>query len=73
FEQRSSKPELQSMTSGQISSGLDLTYTLSTITMQQPSKGELDLLFKAMYVDYIGGQLSSTARTVSPAQESQVR
>nr|GFA25934.1 retrovirus-related Pol polyprotein from transposon TNT 1-94 [Tanacetum cinerariifolium] len=26
FEQRSSKPKLQSMTSGQISSGLDLTY-----------------------------------------------
>nr|GFB54966.1 retrovirus-related Pol polyprotein from transposon TNT 1-94 [Tanacetum cinerariifolium] len=26
FEQRSSKPGLQSMTSGQISSGLDLTY-----------------------------------------------
>nr|GEW64321.1 retrovirus-related Pol polyprotein from transposon TNT 1-94 [Tanacetum cinerariifolium] len=32
FEQRSSKPELQSMTSGQISSGLDLTYAPSTIT-----------------------------------------
>nr|GEY45347.1 hypothetical protein [Tanacetum cinerariifolium] len=32
FEQRSSKPELQSMTSGYISSGLDLTYAPSTIT-----------------------------------------
>nr|GEY88553.1 retrovirus-related Pol polyprotein from transposon TNT 1-94 [Tanacetum cinerariifolium] len=30
FEQRSSKPRLQSMTSGQISSGLDLTYAPST-------------------------------------------
>nr|GFC83291.1 hypothetical protein [Tanacetum cinerariifolium] len=36
FEQRSSKPRLQCMTSGQISSGLDLTYAPSTITKQQP-------------------------------------
>nr|GEZ99480.1 retrovirus-related Pol polyprotein from transposon TNT 1-94 [Tanacetum cinerariifolium]GFA04862.1 retrovirus-related Pol polyprotein from transposon TNT 1-94 [Tanacetum cinerariifolium] len=73
FEQRSSKPELQSMTSGQISSGLDLTYAPSTITTQQPSEGQLDLLFEAMYDDYIGGQSSATARTVLPAQEPQVR
>nr|GEZ82244.1 retrovirus-related Pol polyprotein from transposon TNT 1-94 [Tanacetum cinerariifolium] len=53
---QSSKPRLQTMTSGQISSGLDLTYAPSTITMKQPSKGELDLLFEAMYDDYIGGQ-----------------
>nr|GEY57083.1 retrovirus-related Pol polyprotein from transposon TNT 1-94 [Tanacetum cinerariifolium] len=71
FKQRSSKPGLQSMTSGHISSGLDLTYAPSTITMQQPSEGELDLLFEAMYDDYIGGQPSATARTVSPAQEPQ--
>nr|GEW37620.1 retrovirus-related Pol polyprotein from transposon TNT 1-94 [Tanacetum cinerariifolium] len=32
FEQSSSKPGLQRMTSGQISSGLDLTYAPSTIT-----------------------------------------
>nr|GEV83682.1 hypothetical protein [Tanacetum cinerariifolium] len=73
FEQRSSKPGLNSMTSGQISSGLDLTYAPSTITMQQPTGGELDLLFEAMYNDYIAGQQSATARTVSPAQEPQVR
>nr|GEV46351.1 retrovirus-related Pol polyprotein from transposon TNT 1-94 [Tanacetum cinerariifolium] len=54
FEQRSSKPELQSMTSRQISSGLDLTYAPLTITTQQPFEGELDLLFEAMYDDYIG-------------------
>nr|GFC10174.1 hypothetical protein [Tanacetum cinerariifolium] len=54
FEQRSLKPGLQSMTSGQISLGLDLTYAPSTITTQQPSEGELDLLFEAMYDDYIG-------------------
>nr|GFA68554.1 integrase, catalytic region, zinc finger, CCHC-type, peptidase aspartic, catalytic [Tanacetum cinerariifolium] len=71
FEQRSSKPGLQSMTSGHISSGLDLTYAPSTITTQQPSKGELNLLFEAMYDDYIGGQPSATARTVSPVQEPQ--
>nr|GFC88130.1 retrovirus-related Pol polyprotein from transposon TNT 1-94 [Tanacetum cinerariifolium] len=71
FEQRSSKPGLQSMTSGHISSGLDLTYAPSTITTQQPSKGELDLLFEAIYDDYIGGQPSATARTVPPAQEPQ--
>nr|GEY19869.1 hypothetical protein [Tanacetum cinerariifolium] len=53
FEQHSSKPGLHSMTSGQISSGLDLTYASSTITTQQPTEGELDLLFEAMYDDYI--------------------
>nr|GFC92634.1 hypothetical protein [Tanacetum cinerariifolium] len=64
FEQRSSKPRLQSMTSGHISSGLDLTYAPSTITTQQPSEGELDLLFEAMYDDYFGGQSSATGRSV---------
>nr|GFC12552.1 hypothetical protein [Tanacetum cinerariifolium] len=73
FEQRSSKPGLQCMTSRHISSGLDLTYALSTITMQQPSECELDLLFEAMYDDYIGGQPSATTRTVLPTQEPQVR
>nr|GEX61294.1 copia protein [Tanacetum cinerariifolium] len=38
FEQHSSKHGLQSMTSGQINSGLDLTYAPSTITTQQPTK-----------------------------------
>nr|GFB57180.1 hypothetical protein [Tanacetum cinerariifolium] len=38
FEQRSSKPRLQSMTSGKISSELDLTYAPSTITKQQPTE-----------------------------------
>nr|GEY75788.1 hypothetical protein [Tanacetum cinerariifolium] len=73
FEQRSSKPRLQSMTSRQISSGLDLTYAPSTITTQQPSEGEFDLLFEAMYDDYIGGQPSATRRIVPPTQEPQVR
>nr|GEY34552.1 hypothetical protein [Tanacetum cinerariifolium] len=51
------------MTSRQISSGLDLTYAPSTITNQQPTEGELDLLFEAMYDDYIGGQPSVAQRT----------
>nr|GEW41221.1 putative reverse transcriptase domain-containing protein [Tanacetum cinerariifolium] len=69
FEQRSSKPKLNSMNSEHISSGLDLTYAPSTITTQQPSEGELYLLSEAMYDDYIGGQPSATARTILPAQE----
>nr|GEY60939.1 retrovirus-related Pol polyprotein from transposon TNT 1-94 [Tanacetum cinerariifolium] len=73
FKQSSSKPGLQSMTFGHISSGFDLTYAPSTITSQQPSEGELDLLFEAMYDDYIGGQPSATARTVQSVQEPQVR
>nr|GFD57768.1 hypothetical protein [Tanacetum cinerariifolium] len=56
-----------------ISSRLDLTYAPSTITMKQPTEGELDSLFEAMYDDYIGGQSSAAVRTVLLAQESQVR
>nr|GEU73752.1 hypothetical protein [Tanacetum cinerariifolium] len=62
FEQRSSKPGFQCMTSGQISSGLDLTYAPSTITKQEPTEGELDLLFEAMYDDYFGGQPKFTSQ-----------
>nr|GFC40280.1 hypothetical protein [Tanacetum cinerariifolium] len=61
------------MTSGQISSGLDLNYAPSIITKQQPTEGELDLLFEAMYDDYFGGQPSANVETVPPAQEPQVR
>ncbi|GJX93264.1 retrovirus-related pol polyprotein from transposon TNT 1-94 [Tanacetum coccineum] len=46
FEQRSSKLGLQGMTSGHISSGLDLTYASSTITSQKPTERDLDLLLK---------------------------
>nr|GEX64549.1 integrase, catalytic region, zinc finger, CCHC-type, peptidase aspartic, catalytic [Tanacetum cinerariifolium] len=73
FEQCSSKPGLHSMTYRHISSGLDLTYAPSTITTQQPTEGELDLLFEAMYDDYISSQPSASARTVPPAREPQVR
>ncbi|GJV37643.1 retrovirus-related pol polyprotein from transposon TNT 1-94 [Tanacetum coccineum] len=48
--------------------GLDLTYAPSTITTQQPTERELDLLFETMYDDYIGGQPSAAPRTVPAAQ-----
>nr|GEU52482.1 hypothetical protein [Tanacetum cinerariifolium] len=53
--------------------GLDLTYAPSTITTQQPTEGELDLLFEAMYNDYISGQSSTAPRTVLAAHAHQVR
>ncbi|GJZ80059.1 retrovirus-related pol polyprotein from transposon TNT 1-94 [Tanacetum coccineum] len=68
FEQNSLNPELQSLTSGQISSGLDLPYAPSTITTQQLTEGELDLLFEAMYDNHIGGQLLASPRTILAAQ-----
>nr|GEW63785.1 hypothetical protein [Tanacetum cinerariifolium] len=72
FEQSSSKPGLQSMTSGQITSGLDLTFAPSTITTQKLTERKLDLLFEAMYDDYIGGQPSAAPRTTPAAQAPQV-
>ncbi|GKE92260.1 retrovirus-related pol polyprotein from transposon TNT 1-94 [Tanacetum coccineum] len=36
------------------------------------AKGELDLLFKAMYDDYIGGQPSTAPRTILAAHAPQV-
>nr|GFB58288.1 retrovirus-related Pol polyprotein from transposon TNT 1-94 [Tanacetum cinerariifolium] len=71
FEQHSSKPGLQSMTSGHISLGLDLNYAPSIITKQQLTEGELDVLFEAMYDDYFGGQPSANVENVPPAQEPQ--
>ncbi|GKB71248.1 hypothetical protein Tco_0932660, partial [Tanacetum coccineum] len=46
----------------------DLTYAPSTITTQQPTEHELDLLFEAMYDDYISGQSSAALRTVPAVQ-----
>ncbi|GJR42964.1 retrovirus-related pol polyprotein from transposon TNT 1-94 [Tanacetum coccineum] len=50
------------MNSRQISSGLDHTYAPSTISSQKPTECELDLLFEAMYDDYISGQPSAAPR-----------
>ncbi|GJS30200.1 retrovirus-related pol polyprotein from transposon TNT 1-94 [Tanacetum coccineum] len=55
-----------------ISSVLDLTYAPSTIITQQPTEGELDLLFKTMYDDSISGQPSIVPRTILAAQAPQV-
>nr|GEV37411.1 integrase, catalytic region, zinc finger, CCHC-type, peptidase aspartic, catalytic [Tanacetum cinerariifolium] len=71
FKQRSSKPELQGMFSGYISSRLGLTYSSSKITSQKPTKRELYLLFEAMYDDYIGGKPSTTTRTAPAAPAPQ--
>ncbi|GKB83110.1 retrovirus-related pol polyprotein from transposon TNT 1-94 [Tanacetum coccineum] len=67
FEQRSSRPGLQGMTSGEINLGLDLTYASSTITPQKPTECVLELLFEAMYDDYIGGQPLAAPRTAPAA------
>ncbi|GKA59038.1 MAK10-like protein [Tanacetum coccineum] len=56
-----------------ICSRLDLTYAPSIITTQQPTERDLDLLFEAMYDDYIGGQPSATPRTTLAAQAPSVR
>nr|GEW22146.1 hypothetical protein [Tanacetum cinerariifolium] len=45
----------------------------SKITTQQLTEGELDLLFEAMYDDYIGGQPSADLRSVPADQAHQVR
>nr|GEV06624.1 putative reverse transcriptase domain-containing protein [Tanacetum cinerariifolium] len=54
FEQNSSKPDRQSMTSGQISFELELTYAPSTITPQRPSERDLDILFEPLHNEYLG-------------------
>nr|GEU41147.1 hypothetical protein [Tanacetum cinerariifolium] len=54
FEQNSSRPGLQSMTSGQISFELELTYAPSTITPQRPSEHDLNILFEPLHNEYLG-------------------
>ncbi|GJY07952.1 retrovirus-related pol polyprotein from transposon TNT 1-94 [Tanacetum coccineum] len=63
IKQRSSKPELQGMTTRHISSGLALTYAPLTITSQKLTERELDILFETMYDDYIDGQPLVAPRT----------
>nr|GFA27860.1 hypothetical protein [Tanacetum cinerariifolium] len=60
------------MASGQISSGLGLPYASSTITTQKPTEGKLDLVFEAMYDDYVGGQPSATLRNALGIQAPRV-
>ncbi|GJS45282.1 hypothetical protein Tco_0595403 [Tanacetum coccineum] len=65
-------PESTSNSSAVDDSMTHLTYASSTITTQQPTEGELDLLFEAMYDDSIGSQPLAAPRTISAAQASQV-
>nr|GEY23941.1 copia protein [Tanacetum cinerariifolium] len=67
FEQNNSRPGLQSMTSGQISSKLELTYALSTITPQSLSERDLDILFEPLHNEYLGGRLAEAPRTIPAA------
>nr|GEV22394.1 hypothetical protein [Tanacetum cinerariifolium] len=69
FEQNSSKPDLQSLTSRQISFELELTYAPLTITPQRPSERDLDILFKPLHNEYLGGQPSKAPRTVPAAPQ----
>ncbi|GKE24266.1 retrovirus-related pol polyprotein from transposon TNT 1-94 [Tanacetum coccineum] len=55
------------MTSGHISSWLDLTYAPSTITPNKPTERHLELFFEAMYDDYMGGPPSNATRTAPAA------
>nr|GEY36023.1 retrovirus-related Pol polyprotein from transposon TNT 1-94 [Tanacetum cinerariifolium] len=52
FEQNTSTPGLQSTTSRQISSELELTYAPSTITPQRQSEHDLDILFEPLHNEY---------------------
>nr|GEV63109.1 hypothetical protein [Tanacetum cinerariifolium] len=67
FEQNSSRPGLQSLTSGQISSELELTYASLTITPQRPSERDLDILYEPLHNEYLGGRPSKTPRTIPAA------
>nr|GEX05902.1 hypothetical protein [Tanacetum cinerariifolium] len=59
FEQNSSRPGLQSMTSGQISSELKLTYA--------PSRRDLDILFEPLHNEFLGGRLAEAPRVIPVA------
>nr|GFA01765.1 hypothetical protein [Tanacetum cinerariifolium] len=67
FEQNSSRPGLQSMTSGQISFELELTYAPSTITPQRPSEHDLDILFEPLHNEYLGGRPTEAPRAIPAA------
>nr|GEY80304.1 hypothetical protein [Tanacetum cinerariifolium] len=67
FKQNSLRPGLQSMTSGQISSELELTYAPSTVTPQRPSERDLDILFEPLHNEYLGGRPSEAPRAIHAA------
>nr|GFC07164.1 retrovirus-related Pol polyprotein from transposon TNT 1-94 [Tanacetum cinerariifolium] len=73
FEQHSSKPGLQCMTSGQISSELDLTYAPSIITKQQPTEGETTRPILTRNQLQSDGDMCMYALTVSTMEPKNVK
>nr|GFD03299.1 hypothetical protein [Tanacetum cinerariifolium] len=71
FEQNSSRPGLQSMTFGQISFELELTYAPSTITPQRSSERDLDILFETLHNDFLGGRPAEAPRSIPVAPVEQ--
>nr|GEV41354.1 hypothetical protein [Tanacetum cinerariifolium] len=69
LEQNSSRPDLQSMTSGKISSELELTYAPSTITPQRPSEHDQNILFEPLHNEYLGARLSEAPRAIHDAPQ----
>nr|GEU85149.1 hypothetical protein [Tanacetum cinerariifolium] len=67
FEQNSSRPGLQSMTSGQISSELELTYDPLIVTPQRPSERDLDILFEPLHNELLGGRPAEAPRVIPAA------
>nr|GEX23839.1 retrovirus-related Pol polyprotein from transposon TNT 1-94 [Tanacetum cinerariifolium] len=67
FEQNSSRPGLQSPTSGKISSELELTYAPSKITPQRPSEHDLNIPFEPLHNEYLGGRPSAAPRIIPAA------
>nr|GEY08876.1 hypothetical protein [Tanacetum cinerariifolium] len=55
------------MTSGQISSELELTYAPSTITPQRPTEHDMDILFEPLHNEYLGGRPSEAPRAIPAA------
>nr|GEV47419.1 ribonuclease H-like domain-containing protein [Tanacetum cinerariifolium] len=47
-----------------LTSELELTYALSTITPQRPSECDLDILFEPLHNEYLGGRPSEAPRTI---------
>nr|GFC12166.1 integrase, catalytic region, zinc finger, CCHC-type, peptidase aspartic, catalytic [Tanacetum cinerariifolium] len=67
FEQNSSRLGIQSMTSGQISSELELTYAPSTISPQRPSERDMDILFEPLHNEFLGGRPSEAPKAILAA------
>nr|GEV45092.1 hypothetical protein [Tanacetum cinerariifolium] len=63
-----SKPRLQSMTSGQISSGLDLTYAPSTITTAQPTEDTQAHQVRQTPTTYASIAVTAPTPTISSSQ-----